>query len=89
MSLSKIYEGWKNHLFPEEKKEKFITNLSEERMLICDGCSENSVNKKNYETLRFDKHCANCGCTLAPKTKCPSCECPLNKWKAVNEPDYE
>lgn len=89
MSLSKIYEGWKNHLLPEERKEKFINDLSEQRMVICNGCDENSSNKKDYNTLRFDKHCVNCGCTLAPKTKCLSCKCPLDKWEAVNEPEYE
>jgi hypothetical protein len=33
--------------------------------------------------VRPDEHCTNCGCTLAAKTRCLSCECPLKKWMAV------
>jgi len=30
-----------------------------------------------------DEHCVECGCTLSAKTKCLSCSCPLEQWKAV------
>jgi hypothetical protein len=36
-----------------------------------------------HKTIRPDVHCTDCGCTLAAKTKCLSCQCPLEKWKAV------
>lgn len=86
MSLNQIYEGWKNHLLPEENKEAFINSVSIHRMAICRICEEHSYNKKNYKTIRIDEHCTNCGCTLAAKTKCLSCKCPLDKWMEEDEP---
>ena len=87
MSLSQIYEGWKNHLLPEERSKAFIEHVAQERNDICIQCDEHSYNQPR--SMRPDAHCTNCGCTLAAKTKCLSCECPLKKWVAVNEPDYE
>tara|TARA_R110000822_G_scaffold4222_2_gene18150 strand:- start:376 stop:663 length:288 start_codon:yes stop_codon:yes gene_type:complete len=89
MSLSQIYEGWKNHLLPEEKMKYIIDHVSQERMDICTQCEEHSYNKPELLTLRPDAHCTNCGCTLAAKTKCLSCECPLKKWGAVTPPNNE
>jgi hypothetical protein len=56
-----------------------------ERMAVCLQCEHHSDNaKKNgYTSVRPDAHCTNCGCTLAAKTKCLSCECPLKKWMGV------
>jgi hypothetical protein len=53
-------------------------------MVICRSCPHNSNNqpKVGLAVLRTDEHCLACGCTLAAKTKCFSCECPLNKWEA-------
>ena len=87
MSLKQIYEGWKNHLLPEEQLKDFINYISEERMSICTECEEHSYNKPEYTTVRPDAHCTNCGCTLAAKTKCLSCECPLKKWGPVDQPN--
>lgn len=87
MSLKQIYEGWKNHLLPEEQLKHFINYISEERMSICTECEEHSYNKPEYTTVRPDAHCTNCGCTLAAKTKCLSCECPLKKWGPVDQPN--
>ena len=80
MSLGQIYEGWKNHLLPEDRKKDFIEHVSQERLATCEACEEHSSNKKEYKSLRLDAHCTNCGCTLAAKTKCLTCECPLKKW---------
>jgi hypothetical protein len=64
-----------------------IEETSEERINICLTCPHHS---KWHKTLRPDDHCTNCGCTLAAKTKCLSCACPLNKWMAVlTEEDEE
>jgi len=83
MSLSQIYEGWKNHLLPEEKQKAFIEHVSLSRLSVCDGCEFHS---KNHLSIRPDAHCTNCGCTLATKTKCLTCECPLKKWVATKMP---
>jgi len=80
MDISKIYEGWKNHLFPSDYLKEVITMVSNARMIICDGCKHNSKYHKSY---RFDGHCIVCGCTLIAKTKCLSCECPVDKWFGV------
>ena len=90
MSLKQIYEGWKNHLLPEERMKAFIDYVSQERMEICTMCEEHSYNKPEdtiTSVIRPDAHCTNCGCTLAAKTKCLSCECPLKKWVAVDTPN--
>jgi len=84
MSLSQIYEGWKNHLLPEERNKAFIEYVSQSRMAICEACEEHS---SKHSTIRLDIHCNNCGCTLSAKTKCLTCECPLKKWGAQPLPD--
>ena len=86
MSLTQIYEGWKNKLLPEEKLKEQIDQVSEERMSICNECKFHS---KNHKTIRFDAHCVHCGCTLSAKTKCLSCACPTEKWRSVMTREQE
>ena len=62
---------------------ELIEKTSKERMKICENCHYHSDNRQNYTSIRPDKHCTNCGCTLSAKTKCLSCSCPINNWKAV------
>ena len=82
MELSKIYEGWKNHLIPSEKLKPIITQVSNTRLEICRACPYHS---SKHNTIRPDEHCTECGCPLISKTKCLSCECPLEgvlkQWK--------
>ena len=47
-------------------------------MEICRACEHNSKNVGRPGP----EHCIVCGCVLAAKTKCFSCECPLKKWEA-------
>ena len=89
MSLSNIYEGWKNHLLPQEDLKEVILFISEKRNNICLECDKHSYNVPEYKSLRPDAHCTECGCTLAAKTKCLSCECPLQKWLAINPKENE
>ena len=84
MSLGQIFEGWKNHLLPEERKKAFIKHVSLERLAICNECEHHS---KNHASVRPDAHCTNCGCTLSAKTKCLTCECPLKKWVSQPMPE--
>jgi hypothetical protein len=83
MSLGKIIEGWKNHLLPEERTKAFIEYVSNRRLAVCNECEHHS---KNHASVRPDAHCTECGCTLAAKTKCLTCECPLKKWIAQEMP---
>jgi hypothetical protein len=84
-----MIEGWKNHLLPEERKRAFIEHVSSTRLATCNECEEHSSNKKEYKSLRLDAHCTNCGCTLAAKTKCLTCECPLKKWLPQPMPEND
>lgn len=86
MKVSKIFEGWRNDLFPPEKLKNEIKKVSAERLTICESCPNHS---KNHKTVRPDAHCVSCGCTLSPKTKCLSCSCPINKWKSVLTSEQE
>jgi hypothetical protein len=87
INFSQIYEGWKNNLFPAKEMRSYIKQVGDERMAICEGCEFIST---KHNSPRPDVHCTNCGCTLAAKTKCLSCECPLKKWTAVvSSPEEE
>ena len=78
MSLSEMLEGWKNNLLPKEEMKTLIEAVHSERIAICEACEFHS---KNQLSIRPDVHCTNCGCTLAAKTRCLSCSCPINKWE--------
>lgn len=72
MKLSEIAEGFRNHLFPPKELKGVINKVSEERLNICRDCP-------HYK----NSHCGKCGCSFPAKTKCLSCECPINKWGAM------
>lgn len=82
INLAQIYEGWRNKLIPPAHMKNFIEVTSKTRTDICWGCEHHSENakKKGYKSVRPDHHCVECGCTLAAKTRCLSCKCPLDKW---------
>lgn len=86
MSLSEIIEGWKNHLLPQEALKELISETSKKRIMICNECPKHS---KNFSSLRPDEHCTVCGCSLLPKTKCLSCNCPENKWLPILSEEEE
>ena len=86
MKINEIYEGWRNNLFPPERLAQLIETTASTRMDICNNCEFHS---KNHKSIRPDAHCTNCSCTLAAKTKCLSCECPLKKWKAILTQEQE
>lgn len=87
--LNEIAEGWKNNLTPTMYLDTKVIEVSTNRMSICNSCEEHSSNKIGYKTIRPDAHCTNCGCTLAAKTKCLTCECPLKKWLAETPSENE
>lgn len=90
MKLSEIYEGWRNRLIPPADMKDKIEAVSASRMEICQECrfySENRKRKEGYKSRRPDLHCTHCGCTLSAKTRCLSCSCPVNHWKALMTDD--
>lgn len=82
MKISQIYEGWKNKMFPAKEMKDWIEQVSSQRMAICNTCPLIST---KHHSVRPDVHCIDCGCTLSAKTRCLSCDCPINKWVAVLE----
>jgi hypothetical protein len=88
MGLKQIFEGWRNHIHPPEYLKEKIEEVSSERMAICRECPFNSINS-GYSGIRKDEHCTKCGCTLAAKTKCLSCKCPIDNWGAEITPEEE
>jgi len=80
IDFGQVLEGWRNNLIPPSNIKELIKQVGEERMAICEKCPHHS---KNHKTVRPDAHCTNCGCTLAAKTKCLSCQCPIKKWMPV------
>lgn len=80
INFPQMYEGWKNNLFPAKDMRDWIKQIGKERMSICEDCALIST---KHKTTRPDVHCTDCGCTLAAKTKCLSCACPLHKWDVV------
>ena len=87
MKLKEIFEGWRNNIIPPQHLKDEIARVSVERMNICESCPHHS--KHHSTPARPDAHCVNCGCTLAAKTKCLSCSCPLNKWTGVLTSEQE
>lgn len=77
MSVKQIIEGWRNHVLPAKHTKEYLDLVSKARLSICEQCEHHS---KNHNTMRPDAHCTHCGCTLAAKTKCLSCKCPIDKW---------
>jgi len=86
INIMDIIIGWRNHLFPPSAMKEVIEKVSEERLAICNECGHHS---KYHKTIRPDAHCTLCQCTLIAKTKCLSCECPINKWNALISPEEE
>ena len=80
LQLKQIWEGWTNLLF--KYKNRKINIAKKKRLKICRDCKMNSIYGKSK---RLDEHCTMCGCNIAAKISCLSCECPMGKWKAENE----
>ena len=76
-------------MIPSENMKEQIESVSAERMSICHTCPQYSENKKKdgHRIIRPDIHCTNCGCTLSAKTRCLSCSCPKDLWKAIMTDD--
>jgi len=79
MEFSKIYEGWRNTLFPPNEIKEFIDRVSTERLAECKKCPFNSTPNKT----KIYSYCRDCGCPLIQKSKSLSSECPQKHWLAI------
>lgn len=73
--LQEMYDGWRNLLVPSEEMEKIVEPIAARRLAICEACPFHSM---YHKTIRFDKHCTLCGCTLSAKTRSLASSCPDN-----------
>lgn len=75
-------------MIPPHEMKGHIQAVAAERTAICEACGYHS---DNVGSLRPDKHCTECGCTISAKVSCLSCECPLPTpmWTAVLTDDEE
>lgn len=80
INIKQIAEGWYNLLF--RFKNIKINKIKKKRLKKCRDCKMNSIYTKSK---RIDEHCTVCGCNIAAKISCLSCECPLGEWKSENE----
>jgi hypothetical protein len=86
IDLKGILEGTYNKIVATE----WVEEAAQQRIAICVDCEWFSRNRAEKNPARPDDHCTDCGCNLALKTRCMSCECPLKKWEAImNKDDWE
>lgn len=80
---SKIFEGFKNDLFPPKELKRLIEEVSQERLSICKDCPFNTTPGK----IKSWSRCGACGCFLKQKTKCLSCNCGIEAWNEEHPQD--
>lgn len=95
LNLDKIVEGFINKAdfknLPEEDQKIII-----DRSAICASCPYNSENAKtsqeyfdlfgtHYKTTRKTPHCSLCGCGLAAKVSCLSCNCGIESYNNTHK----
>lgn len=80
MKVAQILEGWTNYLIPPKSMKELIEAVHEERIAICNSCSENT---KNINPNAVFAACNVCKCPLSSKTRALTTSCPLNKWSAI------
>jgi len=81
INFSQIYEGWSNHLIPDNDMKQLIKTTSQERLSKCTGCSFNTTPGK----VNLISRCNACGCLLIPKSKCLSCNCGLEYYNTQHK----
>jgi hypothetical protein len=80
-----ILEGIKNSIIRDE----FVEDIARMRHDICDGCEHLDTKGKECAVKKTQPCCAECGCSLAFKTRSLSSECPLGKWDAIATEEQE
>jgi hypothetical protein len=80
-----ILEGLKNSVIRDE----FVEDIARMRHDICDTCDQLDTKGKDCAVKGTKPCCAECGCSLAFKTRALSAECPLGKWDAIATEEQE
>ena len=80
-----ILEGIKNSVIRDE----FVEDIARMRHDICNNCNSLDKKGKDCAVKGTQPCCAECGCSLAFKTRSLSSECPLGKWQAIATEEEE
>ena len=80
-----IYEGIKNSVM----RDKFVEEVSVQRMNLCNECSELDLKGDKCELPGTQPCCGDCGCSLTFKTRALSSECPRGEWHTLMTEDEE
>lgn len=80
-----ILEGIKNSVIRDE----FVEDIARMRHDICDDCEHLDTKGKECAVKKTQPCCAECGCSLAFKTRSLSSACPLRKWEAIATEEQE
>jgi hypothetical protein len=80
-----ILEGIKNSVIRDE----FVEDIARMRHDICEKCEYIDLKGKQCAVKGTKPCCADCGCSLAFKTRSLSSECPQGKWDAIATEEEE
>ena len=73
LTMKLIWQGWRNYFLDIISDIKY-KRYFDERYCICQKCEFNKFSI-----------CQKCGCVLKAKTKAEDAECPVGKWKTIEE----
>jgi len=77
-NIDHIVDGIKNNMF----KKPWIEDIADHRWQICKACDQLDPIGDKCAAIGTAPCCADCGCSLAFKTRALSASCPKGKWKA-------
>jgi RNase P subunit RPR2 len=77
--LDQVYEGVKNNIW----KKDYVEIIAGDRYSICKECDYLDIKGSHCAASGTQPCCANCGCSLAFKTRALSSSCPSGKWDAI------
>ena len=78
-NISQVYEGVKNKIF----KRDYVEQIADHRWQICRDCKHLDLKGNECAAPGTQPCCADCGCSLAFKTRSLAASCPKNKWKEL------
>lgn len=76
---SLIWEGLRNKIF----KDEHVEEVYNERLEICNGCSDKDNEGSKCAIPGTNPCCGLCGCSLSLKLRSLASECPAKKWLAL------
>ena len=83
--LDQVYEGVKNNIW----KNDYVEIIAGDRYRICKTCPQLDLKGRQCAAPGTQPCCAECGCSLALKTRAMSTSCPLGLWDIVMSEDEE